>query len=77
MLRNKKYKNKRAEERMNFVENAKKNRCDNNDMSELYSSFGDNMVFDTKMINSIKNNPDLTDIISNLSSHGLNIVSGV
>jgi hypothetical protein len=77
MLRNKKYKSRRAEERVNFVENAKKNRCDNNDMSELYSSFGDNMVFDTRMINSIKNEPDFTDIKSNPSSHGLNVVSGV
>lgn len=75
MLKNKKNKNRRAEENIKFAENINKNRYENNNMSALYSSFDENKVFDTKMINSIKNEPDLTDMNSNFSNQGLNIVS--
>lgn len=58
-----------------YFENLQKKRRDNQGISDLYDSLLEDKVFDTKMILSIENGPDCTDMADSVDVKGLNLLS--
>jgi hypothetical protein len=78
MLKNAKKKQKFHQDRqkcIEAIENQKQIKI-NSDLSNLCLSFDQNNLFDTKMIESIENAPQFTDMRSEYSSNALNLQPG-
>ena len=77
LLKNSRKKQKFMDDKMAALEAIQRKRYENENISGLYSSFEGNKVFDSNMVKSIENGMDCTDERDRVSSHGLNIVSGM